>query len=182
MLQQCWTTSICLGEIQMSLLSPIVGSFVLLRIFFQNNITTCTIRDSACTYAFFSFTYSFVKILVQGEDETVDYKTLGKNVKKYRLLREMRQEDLAAICDCSVSHIGHIEGGHGKASLEMVVHIANKLDVTVDQLLCDYYDDPTAVYLREIAKRIDSYEVSQRILVCESLENYLNTLERFAKK
>lgn len=73
----------------------------------------------------------------------MDYKTLGKNVKKYRLLREMRQEDLAAICDCSVSHIGHIEGGHGKASLEMVVHIANKLDVTVDQLLCDYYDDPT---------------------------------------
>lgn len=64
MLQQCWTTSICLGEIQMSLLSPIVGSFALLRIFFQNNITTCTIRDSACTYAFFSFTYSFVKILV----------------------------------------------------------------------------------------------------------------------
>lgn len=56
----------------------------------------------------------------------MDYKTLGKNVKKYRLLREMRQEDLAAICDCSVSHIGHIEGGHGKASLEMVVHIANK--------------------------------------------------------
>ena len=110
----------------------------------------------------------------------MDYKTLGKNVKKYRLLREMRQEDLAAICDCSVSR--HIEGGHGKASLEMVVHIANKLDVTVDQLLCDYYDDPTAVYLREIAKRIDSYEVSQRILVCESLENYLNTLERFAKK
>ena len=64
----------------------------------------------------------------------------------------------------------------------MEIHLANKLGVTVDQLLCDYYDDPTAVYLREIAKRIDGYEVSQRILVCESLENYLNTLERFAKK
>lgn len=107
----------------------------------------------------------------------MDYKTLGKNVKKYRLLREMRQEDLAAMCNRRPH-----ECVHGKASLEMVVHIANKLDVTVDQLLCDYYDDPTAVYLREIAKRIDSYEVSQRILVCESLENYLNTLERFAKK
>lgn len=76
----------------------------------------------------------------------------------------------------------HWKAVTAKPSLEMVVHIANKLDVTVDQLLCDYYDDPTAVYLREIAKRIDSYEVSQRILVCESLENYLNTLERFAKK
>lgn len=39
-----------------------------------------------------------------------------------------------------------------------------------------------AIYLREIAKRIESYDVSQRVLVCESLENYLDTLERFAKK
>ena len=39
----------------------------------------------------------------------MDYKTLGKNVKKYRLLREMRQEDLAAICDCSVSHSKHAD-------------------------------------------------------------------------
>ena len=85
-------------------------------------------------------------------------------------------------CNCSVSHIGHIEGGHGKASLEMIIIVANKLNVTVDQLLCDCYEDPTAVYLREIAKRIEQYDVSQRILVCESLENYLDTLERFANK
>ena len=112
----------------------------------------------------------------------MNYKILGKNVRKYRLLRGMRQEDLAEKCNCSVSHIGHIEGGHGKASLEMIILVANKLDVTVDQLLCDCYDDPATVYLREIAKRIEKYDVSQRILVCESLENYLDTLERFAKK
>lgn len=112
----------------------------------------------------------------------MDYKSLGKNVKKYRLLQGMRQEDLAVKCACSVSHIGHIEGGFGKVSLEMIVLVANKLNVSVDQLLCDCYDDPTAIYLREIAKRIESYDVSQRVLVCESLENYLDTLERFAKK
>lgn len=52
-----------------------------------------------------------------------------------------------------VSHIGHIEGGFGKVSLEMIVLVANKLNVSVDQLLCDCYDDPTAIYLREIAKK-----------------------------
>ena len=112
----------------------------------------------------------------------MDYKVLGKNVKKYRLLRGMRQDELGEKCVCSVSHIGHIEGGHGKVSLEMIVLVANKLEVTVDQLLCDCYEDPTAIYLREIAKRIEGYDVAQRILVCESLENYLNTLERFAMK
>ncbi len=112
----------------------------------------------------------------------MDYKTLGKNIKKYRILRGIRQEDLAEQCHCSVSHIGHIENGQGKPSLEMIVIIADSLDVTVDQLLSKNYKNPTAVYLREIAMRIETYDVSQRILVCESLENYLNTLERFAKK
>lgn len=112
----------------------------------------------------------------------MDYITLGKNIRKYRLLCGIRQEDLAELCHCSVSHIGHIENGLGKPSLEMIVIIANSLSVTVDQLLCEHYNNPTAVYLREIATRIDGYDVSQRILVCESLENYLTTLERFAKK
>lgn len=112
----------------------------------------------------------------------MDYITLGKNIRKYRLLGGIRQEDLAELCHCSVSHIGHIENGLGKPSLEMIVIIANNLGVTVDQLLCEQYNNPTAVYLREIAMRIESYDVSQRILVCESLENYLTTLERFAEK
>lgn len=112
----------------------------------------------------------------------MDYKALGKNIRKYRLLCGIRQEDLAELCHCSVSHIGHIENGLGKPSLEMIVIIANCLEVTVDQLLSENYRNPADIYLREIAKRIDSYEVSQRILVCESLENYLDTLERFAEK
>ena len=112
----------------------------------------------------------------------MDYEILGKNIRKYRLLRGIRQEDLAELCHCSLSHIGHIENGVGKPSLEMIVIIANSLGVTVDQLLVSYYEDQTAVYLREIAQRIDKYDVSQRILVCESIANQLDTLEKFAKK
>lgn len=46
-----------------------------------------------------------------------------------------------------------LRAGLGKVSLEMIVLVANKLNVSVDQLLCDCYDDPTAIYLREIAKK-----------------------------
>ena len=95
----------------------------------------------------------------------------------------IRQEDLAERCNCSVSHIAHIEKGFlGKPSLEMVVIIANKLGVTQDQLLGTYYNNPEIIYLREIAERIDKYDVSQRILVCESFSSYLDAMERFAKK
>ncbi len=112
----------------------------------------------------------------------VDYETLGKNIKKYRLLRDMRQEDLAEECDCSNSHIGHIENARGIPSLEMIVKIANALNVTVDQLLSTSYKTPEIVYLREIAERIEKYPVSQRIQACEGFNAYLDSLEKFGKK
>ena len=70
----------------------------------------------------------------------MDYESLGRNVRKYRLQMGMRQEDLAEKVDCSSSHIGQIEHARGIPSLEMVVGIANALHVTVDQLLLDSLD------------------------------------------
>ena len=65
----------------------------------------------------------------------MDYITLGKNVRKYRLILGFSQEELAGKCSCSNSHIGQIENAHGIPSLDMVVRIANSLSVTVAQLL-----------------------------------------------
>ena len=63
----------------------------------------------------------------------MDYVILGKNIRKYRQMRGLRQEDLAEICDCGNSHIGQIENARGIPSLDMIVRIANALSVTVDQ-------------------------------------------------
>jgi len=89
---------------------------------------------------------------------------------------------LAEACDSSDSYIGHIENARGIPSLEMVVKIANALEVTVDQLLSDSYKNPEVIYLREIAERIEKYPVSQRIQACESLKYFLESLEKFGKK
>ena len=55
----------------------------------------------------------------------MDYITLGKNVRKYRLIRGFSQEELAGKCSCSNSHIGQIENARGIPSLDMVVRIGN---------------------------------------------------------
>lgn len=111
----------------------------------------------------------------------MDYVMLGKNIRKYRLMHGMRQEDLAELCGCSNSHIGQIENARGVPSLEMTVKIANALSVTVDQLVKKDYTNPEKVYLKEIAERIEKYPVKQRIQACESLMNYLDALENFAQ-
>lgn len=111
----------------------------------------------------------------------MDYVILGKNIKKFRQLKGLRQSDLAEICDCSDSHIGQIENARGIPSLDTVVKISNALEVTVDRLLKESYANPDMVYLKEISERIGKYPVSRRIMACEGLMHYLDSLEKFSQ-
>ncbi|HHT95822.1 MAG TPA: helix-turn-helix transcriptional regulator [Clostridiaceae bacterium] len=52
-------------------------------------------------------------------------------------MNNMSQEKLAERCDLSTSYIGLVERGERKASLEVVVKIANALDVTPNALAMD---------------------------------------------
>lgn len=111
----------------------------------------------------------------------MDYKELGRNIRKYRRIADFTQEQLAEKCDCSASYIGQIENARSKPSVEALVSIANVLGVTVDQLLKKDYACPESIYLQEIAQRIASYSHRQKIEACESLMTYLDSLEKFSK-
>ena len=111
----------------------------------------------------------------------MDYVALGKNIKKLRLMAGLKQSELAEKCDCSDSHIGQIERSDSIPSLEMVVRIANALDVSVDQLVCHDLKYPERVYLKEISERLDQYSFEKRIVACRGLIKYLDMLEEFGK-
>lgn len=109
----------------------------------------------------------------------MDYVILGKNVRKFRQMKGLRQADLAEQCGCCDSHIGQIENARVVPSLVTLVKISGVLGVTVDQLLKENYVNPEMVYLKEISERIATYSARQRIMACESLLNYLDSLEKF---
>lgn len=108
----------------------------------------------------------------------VDYIALGQNIRKYRTLAGLRQEDLAELCECSNSHIGQVENARTIPSLEMVVTIANALKVTVDQLLLASIGHAELVYLREMEERIKKLPTATKIMACEELSNLLLIIER----
>ena len=62
---------------------------------------------------------------------------IGKHIRKYRLERKMRQEDLAEKTELSVNYIGMLERGEKIPALETLVNIANALKVSADMLLVD---------------------------------------------
>jgi transcriptional regulator with XRE-family HTH domain len=62
---------------------------------------------------------------------------LGSRIKEERTKSRLTQEKLAELVGCNDSYIGQIERGNKNPSLEMIVNIANALNVTVDFLLAD---------------------------------------------
>lgn len=66
--------------------------------------------------------------------------TIGKNIKKYRLVKKLRQEDLAEQTDLSSNYIGMLERGEKIPSLETLINILNVLEISADMVLCDVLD------------------------------------------
>ncbi len=68
---------------------------------------------------------------------SMDYKALGSRIRTYRKQRNLSQEKLAELACICTTHISHIETGNTVPSLTTLVYIANALEVSADELLCD---------------------------------------------
>ena len=59
------------------------------------------------------------------------YKTIGKNVKKYRLISNISQEKLSEILNVNPKFIGHVERFERFISLKKLIEIAEYFKVPV---------------------------------------------------
>lgn len=96
----------------------------------------------------------------------IDYKAIGRRIKFARIRKDVTQEVVAENVQMSLQHVSNIETGNTKLSLPAVIAMANAVDVSVDELLCDNVLHSKHVFVKE-AKDIfddcDDYEV--RVLV-----------------
>jgi len=84
----------------------------------------------------------------------LDYKAIGERIRAQRLKMEISQEFLAELDGLSVTHSSHIETGKTKVSLPALVQIANALNVTLDDLVCDSVKGTKSVYIDEIGETV----------------------------
>ena len=63
------------------------------------------------------------------QEET--YKTIGKNVKKYRLASNISQEKLSEILNANGKFIGHVERFERYISLKKIIELAEFFEVPV---------------------------------------------------
>lgn len=67
--------------------------------------------------------------------------TIGKNIRKFREIKKLRQEDLVEKTDLTTNYIGMIERGEKIPSLETFINILNSLGVSADMVLSDVLDN-----------------------------------------
>lgn len=80
--------------------------------------------------------------------------SIGRNIRKYRLQKKLRQEDLAEKTGLSLNYIGMIERGEKIPALETFITILNALGVSADMILCDVVDTGYTVKASLLAERI----------------------------
>ena len=89
---------------------------------------------------------------------------VGNNLKHYRTMRHLTQEELAEKAGVSISFCANVERGTKGVSMFVLREFADALDITVNQLLYDRADD----------QRIDNIMV----LLRDQPEPFLNWLEK----
>ena len=98
-------------------------------------------------------------------DIELDYGKLGKRIKEQRLKKHLTQEKLAEIVNIATSNISHIERATTQVSLHSLVKIANALDTTLDQLVCDSSLPIAGFYIEQ--------DISNLLLGCSTSEKQI---------
>ena len=99
--------------------------------------------------------------------------TIGKNIRKYRLMKKYRQEDLADKTGLFTNYIGMVERGEKVPSLETFIVILNALDVSADMVLADVVNTGYIVKNSMLNEKISKLSSDDREKIYEVIEVFL---------
>lgn len=88
-------------------------------------------------------------------DLEIDYVGIGKRVKAAREKKGLKQNNLAALAEIGATNLSHIERGVAKVSLPTLLKIANALEVSMDELMCDSLTKSKHIYSNKIAEIVE---------------------------
>lgn len=117
------------------------------------------------------YTISVYDTLMGGVVVKLD--TIGKNIRKYRLLKKLRQEDLAEKAGLSINYVGAIERGEKVPSLETLLVIINALGVSADMILADVIDTGYLVKDSLLAEKLDKLSTEDRAKIYDVIDTML---------
>lgn len=122
----------------------------------------------------FGLTQSILLVIetYQGGDE-MKLATIGKNVRKYRLMKKLRQEDLAEKAGLTTNYNGMVERGEKIPSLETFIKILNALGVSADMVLSEVLDTGYTVKNSMLNEKLEKLTPEDRDRIYEVLDTLI---------
>ena len=99
--------------------------------------------------------------------------TIGKNIRKFREIKKLRQEDLAEKTDLTTNYIGMIERGEKIPSLETFINILNSLGVSADMVLSDVLDNGYTVNYSLLNEKLEKLVPEDRNRIYEVIDTMM---------
>lgn len=99
--------------------------------------------------------------------------TIGKNIRKYRLMKKLRQEDLAEKAGLTANYIGMVERGEKIPSLETFIKILNTLGVSADMVLSDVLDNGYTVKNSMLNEKLEKIAPEDRNRIYEVIDTMI---------
>ena len=103
----------------------------------------------------------------------MNYDSIGKNIRSYRIKRKLRQEDLAEMTDLSVTYIGMVERGEKIPALETFIKILNALEVSADIILADVLKVGYEIKASLLTEQINALSPTERDKVFDVIETLI---------
>ena len=99
--------------------------------------------------------------------------SIGANIRKCRLSKKLRQEDLAEKTNLSVTYIGMIERGEKTPSVETLVTILNAMGVSADVVLCDVLDAGYEIKHSLLDEKLSKLSLSDRNKIYDVIDTMI---------
>lgn len=96
--------------------------------------------------------------------------TIGKNIRKFRLDKKLRQEDLAEKAGLSANYIGMVERGEKIPSLETFINIVNALGITADMVMTDVLETGYTVKNSILNEKLSKLSADDRAKIYEVID------------
>ena len=103
----------------------------------------------------------------------MDLYKVGKNIRKYRTAKKLKQDDLAEMAGISSNYMGMIERGEKKPSLETFISILNALEVSADMVLSDVLTVGYTIKSSMLNDKISSLSNTDKEKIYEIIDTFI---------
>ena len=116
------------------------------------------------------------------DNARIDMSELGSRIRQARLERNMSQMDLAEACGISVPYVSDIERGKKCFSVDILLRLAQALQVSTDWLLRLDIPQTQYAYSSEAADMMADCSQEEAVMLLEFMRSLKETMRKVMKK